>query len=47
MAKLANVSVVRPKHPGLNFGVDRIFYYSVFIIIEFKSVGHLLLSTIS
>ena len=39
MAELANGSVVHPRNPGSNVGVDKIFSDSVCISFEFKSVG--------
>ena len=39
MAELANNSVFRPRDPGLNLAIDRIFSYSVCTGIEFEWVG--------
>ncbi len=45
MAELANISVVRSIGLGSNFDVDRVCSFSVCMGIEFKFVGHYLLST--
>jgi hypothetical protein len=39
MAELANGSVVRPRDPGPNLGIETKFSYSVIIEIKFRSVG--------
>jgi hypothetical protein len=44
MEKLANSFFFFARDPGFNVGIDRIFSYSVYIIIEFKSVGPKFLS---
>jgi hypothetical protein len=36
MAKLANA---HPRDLGSNLGTDKIFFYFVFVALEFKSVG--------
>jgi hypothetical protein len=39
MAELANASVIRPRDPVSNLGLDIIFSDSVDVGIKFKSVG--------
>ena len=36
MAELVNASVVRPRDPGSNLGLDKIFSDSVYVRFEFK-----------